>query len=420
MNVGVIGIGFMGKIHLTKLAQLQKEGKVNVVAVADINKEKITSQILEECGVPDAESFIDYRELLKNYSGDLDAVTIATPTSLHYSIAKDALNNNINVLIEKPGCETKEQAVKLKEIAENKERNIYVGYQLRFKPPVVYTKKILEEEGLKVHSIRGSFGKYQPKSNTGAHRDLSSHGLDLINIFMKETPYSISGFFTRYHPPHADEPRESTSDSTLSEFELLNPFGTAVYVLRYGNPEKPNENAIATLDSSFDSPRRFGELYLRCTDQDNQDRVELYINFAETNYALPISGPENKQPDLIDGLFAQGVQYLRAPSHREIDYSDARLVLFPGMESEDNPSAKARNEMVEGITNIARKYGIKSDIKIIEGSYDSIYEENKAWIKTLEKKDTNSPLATIDDAILVHNIIKAGEKSNKYSQQVLV
>jgi len=48
----------------------------------------------------------DYRQIL----GEVDAVSIATPTPLHFAIARDCLERGVHVLVEKPITETLEEA----------------------------------------------------------------------------------------------------------------------------------------------------------------------------------------------------------------------------------------------------------------------------------------------------------------------
>ncbi len=420
-NVGIIGLGFMGKIHLSKLGQLQKEKEFNILAVADIDQDKLTKQVLKECGVPDAEAFTDYRQMLRKYGNEIDAINIATPISTHYSISREVLNHGIEILVEKPCCETKNQALELKEIAKRNCKNIHVGYQLRFKSPVLYAKDVLDKEKLKVFCIKGAFGRYEPRTHTGAHRDISSQGLDLINIFMQwsdfKEPTRILGSFSRYTLPLAEVMRESVECSTLGKDEILNPVGNAIYILIYGNPELPGRGAKAILDASYDAPRRFGEMYLKCLDPENEDRVELYINFSELNYSLPVSR-DGRKPHLLDGLFSQGVQYIRSPGRGKGEYSKSCVFLFPGYESEVDASVKARTEMFNEISRISEDYDIKPGIEIVKGTVDSIYQENKAWIDSMKGGKTIYPLATIDDAIWVHNIIEAGNKSNNSNSYI--
>jgi len=94
LNLGVIGVGVIGKYHLQAIAS-QKNARA--IAVADINEEALKSAAekfkIEKC-------FTDYRDLLA--LKDLDAVIVATPPFNHAEITCEAAAAGKHVLCEKP------------------------------------------------------------------------------------------------------------------------------------------------------------------------------------------------------------------------------------------------------------------------------------------------------------------------------
>src|SRR5690242_9532405 len=91
LRAGVVGVGYLGRFHAQKYAQL--EG-VELVGVVDAN-EAAAAKCASELGVP---AFRDHRELLDK----TDAVSIAVPTPLHHAIATEFLTRGVHVLVEKP------------------------------------------------------------------------------------------------------------------------------------------------------------------------------------------------------------------------------------------------------------------------------------------------------------------------------
>ena len=90
MKVGVIGIGKLGRIH----ARIYKEREeFNLVGICDLQKSHLEN-------LEDVPFFTDYKQMLQ--LEEIDAVSIATPTTFHYEIAKFFLDNGIACLIEKP------------------------------------------------------------------------------------------------------------------------------------------------------------------------------------------------------------------------------------------------------------------------------------------------------------------------------
>jgi len=106
INVAVIGVGRLGSAH----ARVYKElPQANLIGVCDIEKSRAQS-IAESL---QTRAFLDYRELFTQ----VQAVSIATPTLIHYQIAREFLLRGINVLVEKPFTSTVPEANRLLEIA---------------------------------------------------------------------------------------------------------------------------------------------------------------------------------------------------------------------------------------------------------------------------------------------------------------
>jgi predicted dehydrogenase len=94
VRVGVIGAGFIGKVHIEQLRRL---GYVDVVAVSE--KDQATAEaVAAELRIPKA--YGKSEDLVKDK--ELDAVHVATLNHLHYPLAKKALEAGKHVLCEKP------------------------------------------------------------------------------------------------------------------------------------------------------------------------------------------------------------------------------------------------------------------------------------------------------------------------------
>ena len=101
LNVGVIGVGEIGKHHLRSYAS---NPKAKVVAVADIN-EGLAKNVAADYGV---KSFKDYRDLLS--LPEVEAVSVCTPPYNHASITCEAAKAPKHVLCEKPMAMNAEEA----------------------------------------------------------------------------------------------------------------------------------------------------------------------------------------------------------------------------------------------------------------------------------------------------------------------
>ncbi len=101
-------------------------------------------------------AFSDYYDLIIN--GDLDAVYIPLPNSLHFEWAKLALKNNINVLVEKPLAVSLSEAKKLTTIARKNELILFETFQFRFHNQLIKIKEIIEKGSIgEIRNLRATF-----------------------------------------------------------------------------------------------------------------------------------------------------------------------------------------------------------------------------------------------------------------------
>jgi predicted dehydrogenase len=172
LRVGVIGVGYLGQFHAEKYARMND---VELVGVVDIDKNRAEAVAKKINTKP----YKDYKSLF----GNVDAVSIAAPTSVHFTIARDFLKNNIDILIEKPITETTEEADELIHLAESRDLIIQVGHLERFNPAIVALKDIVKKP-MFIESHRLSI--YQGRcTDVSVVLDLMIHDIDLILNFVR-------------------------------------------------------------------------------------------------------------------------------------------------------------------------------------------------------------------------------------------
>ena len=124
MKIGIVGLGHWGPNYLRIFSQLED---TNVIACADINEKQLK---LYRHQYPHLKIFTDYKDLLK--LKEIDAVIIATPTSTHYSLAKETIKAEKNVLVEKPLTSKSEEAQHLVELARKSNLVLMTGLTFLF------------------------------------------------------------------------------------------------------------------------------------------------------------------------------------------------------------------------------------------------------------------------------------------------
>ena len=180
LNIGVIGIGYLGKYHLEKFI---KNRQCNTKWVVDSN----LGNIKNDLGIS-IKRTTDYKEILP----DIDAISLVTPTKMHFKIAKFFLENKKHVLIEKPMTETVAQAKKLVDLAKKNKVILQVGHLERFNPVMKrLTKEISDPLFIEVHRL----AKFNPRStDVNVIFDLMIHDIDIVTTLMKKKIKNVSAF----------------------------------------------------------------------------------------------------------------------------------------------------------------------------------------------------------------------------------
>ncbi len=167
VKIGVIGVGYLGQHHARIYSEIEE---AELSAVVDTDKEKADS-FAEKY---DSKSYTDYRDILQK----VDALSIVTPTTTHYSIALDCLRAGKDVLIEKPITVSVEEADDLIMEAGKQGCIIQVGHLERYNPAVLSASDMIREP-LFIESERLSpfLGR---GTDVDVTLDLMIHDVDII------------------------------------------------------------------------------------------------------------------------------------------------------------------------------------------------------------------------------------------------
>ena len=107
MIISIIGFGSIGNHYLNILKSLKK-GKINKILIFDKKKTNIKKNKYFE--------FINIKNI-DRYINIIDLAIIATPSHLHFKYAKFFLENNIEVMVEKPAVLKIKDAITLSKLS---------------------------------------------------------------------------------------------------------------------------------------------------------------------------------------------------------------------------------------------------------------------------------------------------------------
>lgn len=191
LKIGIIGVGHMGQYHLNIFSSLPE---VVVAGICDINE----SKLLDLSNKYEVPAYDNYKKLIKK----CDALCIATPTSTHYEIARDVLNSNKHLLLEKPITTTLNEAKELVEIARKKNVTFHIGHIERFNGAVQQLKNII----LNPYYIESQrLGPYEPRvSDVGVVLDLMIHDIDIMLNLVEDEVAEIHSLGRSVYSPFED------------------------------------------------------------------------------------------------------------------------------------------------------------------------------------------------------------------------
>ncbi len=254
LNVGVIGVGSMGRNHVRVLAQMPE---VNVAALSDTNEESL-QQIARTYR---ADAYADYQEMLDRVK--LDMVAVAVPTRHHQAVTLAAIEHGAHVFVEKPLANSVVECRAMIEAAHRKGVHLGVGHIERFNPAILELKRRLDSGQLgRVFQIRSRrVGPYPARiMDVGVVFDLATHELNIMEYLIGSPIQNLYA--------------ETEKEIHASHEDLLSG------LLKFAN------GAVGVLDINWLTPTKIRELSMlgeRGMFHVNYLTQELY--FYENNYA---------------------------------------------------------------------------------------------------------------------------------------
>lgn len=172
LNVGVIGVGHLGKLHTKMFTHISN---CSLVGVFDLNYEVAKTTAAEF----NTTAFHSMDELLEN----VEAVSIAATTSAHYETAKRCFEKNIHVFVEKPITSAIEQGEELVKTAKERNLKFQIGHIERFNPGLISLESFISDP-MFIQSDRLS--QFNPRgTDVAVVLDLMIHDIDIILSFIK-------------------------------------------------------------------------------------------------------------------------------------------------------------------------------------------------------------------------------------------
>lgn len=208
-GIAIIGTGYWGKNHVRTYSELAEEGVIDNVIICDLDEKRAR----ELGNAFNIEYLTDYKKLITDPF--IDAVSIVTPSATHYKMAKEFMEADMDVLVEKPMTMDSGEAEELVKISEDTSQILMVGHIFRHHPAVKELKhRINLGEFGKIQQIssnRLSFGA--PRKDMGVIYALGIHEVDIFcHLMDRDYPDTIFAATSRCLQSDIEETAMITMD----------------------------------------------------------------------------------------------------------------------------------------------------------------------------------------------------------------
>jgi predicted dehydrogenase len=192
VRVAVVGLGYWGPNLARNLQELEC---AELAAIVDAKPDRLEQMSRRFSG---ARALASFDEMLADH--DIDAVTIATPVSSHYPLARKALEAGKHVFIEKPLAASSAECLDLIALAHERDLVLMPGHTFLYSPPVLAIHDLINDGHLGqvcfISMSRVNLGLHQ--SDVSVTWDLGPHDFSILNYWLGEAPCSVSALTRGY------------------------------------------------------------------------------------------------------------------------------------------------------------------------------------------------------------------------------
>ncbi len=210
LRIAIIGCGWIADAHIKAyLAQPD----VEIVAGADLIPGKAAA-FFQKHGIEGVKTdYASHKELIDDKSLALDAVSVCTYNRQHAAPAIYALENGVNVLLEKPFTVTLEEAVEVMKAEKKSGKVLSIGFQPRLDENMKMIKKIVQSGELgQIYYIQTGGGRRRgiptpfgtsfiedSTAGIGALGDIGCYSLDMVlNAIGYPKPLTVTGYKSNF------------------------------------------------------------------------------------------------------------------------------------------------------------------------------------------------------------------------------
>jgi predicted dehydrogenase len=185
VNVGILGYGYWGPNLVRNFINVG----ANVKCVADMNPQRLS---IAKSFYPTINITTNADDVINDKT--IDAIVIALPISLHYEMAKRALNEKKHVLVEKPMTDSVDTSAELIELAQKNNKVLMCDHTFLYTGAVKKINQLIQDKHLGnfqyFDSVRINLGLFQ--NDVNVIWDLAPHDISILSYLYGIEPCSVS------------------------------------------------------------------------------------------------------------------------------------------------------------------------------------------------------------------------------------
>ncbi len=317
IRFAVVGLG-----HIAQMAVLpafgHAKGKAKLSALVSGDATKLR-KLGRKYKVPKTHLFSYEQFDLCLTSGEIDAVYIALPNSLHAAFAVRALERGVHVLCEKPMALTEEECRTMIAASERSGAKLMIAYRLHFEQSNLKAISFAKEKLGELRFFQSSFS-YQLKDKKNIRLreeeggnplwDIGIYCISAARYFFRDEPIEVSGMSVR-----GSDARFRESDEMVSVTLRFPQDRLANFTCSFG----------AGTSSSYDVVGTKGRLHLEGAYEYAAPR-ELTLVVDEKKKKFTYKKSDQFAPELV--YFADCVRHDRKPEASGYEgWADVRIIL---------------------------------------------------------------------------------------------
>jgi predicted dehydrogenase len=177
-TIGVVGTGYLGRLHARILTEIPEATVVGFVEPSDAVAAEVESTLgLKRFGS------------IAALAREIDCAVVATPTTTHFEVAAELLGAGCDVMIEKPITATVDEARKLVALAVQHGRIVQVGHVERYNPAIVAVADLVRATR---YFEAERLGVFVPRSlDVDVLLDLMIHDLNLVLSLLRQNVVDV-------------------------------------------------------------------------------------------------------------------------------------------------------------------------------------------------------------------------------------